>query len=272
MLPPEALCKDVCFRGDLDGSKLQGRDAYVAAATQWHADCTRELAYYHTELLRCDTLSTTSDELVSYRWRAQWHSEAQRPLRTLARLVGWRIIEFDLDPQAVSTFSWAAVFQLLWAAARSGELKLPASAVEGRAEVHLDTVSGVVIAHTETLDGVRAADGRRLLNRKVAQDVATLLDFRRRPGSVPSPDEWASAVSARVLRSVPGAGVLDVDPNEDPRAVVAFATLVASVLVVSIAGIGDETGVFGRTACDEVVVAASELGFDQCVSDLFRRG
>jgi hypothetical protein len=182
MLPPEALCKDVCFRGDLDGSKLQGRDAYVAAATQWHADCTRELAYYHTELLRCDTLSTTSDELVSYRWRAQWHSEAQRPLRTLARLVGWRIIEFDLDPQAVSTFSWAAVFQLLWAAARSGELKLPASAVEGRAEVHLDTVSGVVIAHTETLDGVRAAARRAAGGLRRATRAVVLTGFEEELG------------------------------------------------------------------------------------------
>jgi len=149
--------------------------------------------------------------------------------------------------------------------------------VWARAVLRLDGASGAVLSHVESLDAVQAADSNRLRNRKVAQDAATLLDFRR-PSSV-CPDDWAAAVSARVLSGVPGTGVLDVDPNEEPLAVAVFGLVVIAGLSVSIATIGDETGVFGRSIigdetgilgrsmCDEV--AGNDFWYAQCVSDIF---
>jgi len=273
MLPPAALAPDVRFSADIEGSRLSGAAAYEEAARQWHEDVCRELGGFQTTVLRCEPLSTVSDGfVVAVRWRAQWQGDTQRPLRAFARLAGWTIDEYDLDAGRISTFSWRAVGSLLWSAARTGVLRLPAAAVEGRSTLRLDPQSGAVVSHEEAIDAVLAADGNRLLNRKIAQDAATWLDFRRPPAA--SSDAWAANVAARVLSGVPGAGVLDVDPNEEGGAVLVFALIAAVGLSFSVSSIGDATGVFGQSMgvfgqslCDEV--GPSDWGFNQCVSDMY---
>ena len=73
--------------------------------------------------------------------------------------------------------------------------------------------------------------------------------------------------SGRRSGQVPGAGALDVDPNEEPWAATAFAGVALLALAVSVAKTGDATGVFGASPCDEV--ASSEVWYVQCVADLF---
>jgi hypothetical protein len=83
----------------------------------------------------------------------------------------------------------------------------------------------------ESIDLVEEADSFRLQNRVVAQEFASWLDVSRKPPIVDEVD-WASKVRQRILANVPGAGALDVDPNEDePRVLYAF-------LFICIAGVG----------------------------------
>ena len=92
----------------------------------------------------------------------------------------------------------------------------------------------------------------------------------RRPPQVDA-DVWAVEVAAALLVGVPGAGPLDIEPMADDaegRWALAFFALIASAaLYVSISTLGDATGVWGFSPCDEV--AESGWAYSQCVSDLF---
>lgn len=104
----------------------------------------------------------------------------------------------------------------------------------------------------------------------MAQNTAEFADIRR-PPSV-DPDVWAVDVANRVLVGVPGAGPLDIEPltddREGPIALGLFALVVVAVLSVSVSVVGDATGVWGTSLCDEVGVVG-DFAYNQCVSDIF---
>lgn len=261
-LPAHALAADVRYRGDL--GTISGAGAYAAARARWASDGHELFRNYRTEVLRCTLLAGTTT--VAVRWRASWSPEGVLWLERLAGLCGWRLERFDPPADRVATFSWRAVGALLSTAVSSGVLRLPLSAVEGRSELLIER--GVCVAISESVDLVLEARRGKLLNRRVAQELAAFLDVCRRPEDI-DPDDWAATVRTSCLSGVPGAGVLDVDPSEDgPAAVGVFALGTASLLAASIGALGRETGVFGSTICDEVAGAASEGWFSQCVSDL----
>ena len=268
MLPSTALADDVVFTGDLPGSTIRGKAEYGDAAKFWHDTCSDLLRpSYKTAALRVAALS--ADE-VTLRWRAEWSPDSVRWLERLSSTVGWDIERFDLDPMAVSTFSWVAVAQLFRNAASTGTIRLPAACVEGLATLRFDAASGLCVSHRERVDVVSLAAARRLSNRKVAANCAEFLDIRR-PLDVDS-DVWAVDVAAGVLAGVPGAGPLDIEPLADERegtlALAAFALVVVVVLSWSVGVVGDATGAFGSTPCDEVNFE-SAWAYSQCVADLF---
>lgn len=275
MLPPAALSHHVRFESDC--CSISGAEAYSAAAARWHADAHQLLQPFTTTVLRCAFLS---EDAVAVRWRAEWEPPALQWAPTLAQLLRWQVERFDVDPTAVSTFRWRSVFKLFARAFATGTLRLPAAAVEGRAELTFDASGERVVRHVETIDLVRTADAGQLYNRRSAQDIAEFLDVARRPNDH-DPDEWAAEVRSRVLAGVPGAGVLDVEPNEDeseaPLALAIFGMLTAAGLAISAGAFGGTEGVpFGENeasqVCDSMMAsigATSSEAYSQCVSDLY---
>ncbi|EOD33913.1 hypothetical protein EMIHUDRAFT_423574 [Emiliania huxleyi CCMP1516] len=273
MLPPEALDDKVIFSSEM--STIRGASAYSAAATRWDADAAALLKPYRTSVSR---LVPLDGQRVAVRWRAAWDPASLAWAPPLARLLGWEIERFDLDPEVVSNFRWMAIFELFAAALRTRVLQLPAASVEGRAVYCLE--EGRCVAHEESLDLVRTADSGRLRNRRAAENIAEFLDVARRPDGS-EPEEWAAAVRARVLSGVPGAGALHLEPSEDPSegvfALGCFALVAACAVRLSAGVIGGEatTEAFGEGGGDPRVAVCEEIGarrsvdFSQCVSDLF---
>ncbi|EOD18980.1 hypothetical protein EMIHUDRAFT_458848 [Emiliania huxleyi CCMP1516] len=274
MLPPEALDDKVIFSSEM--STIRGASAYSAAATRWDADAAALLKPYRTSVSR---LVPLDGQRVAVRWRAAWDPASLAWAPPLARLLGWEIERFDLDPEVVSNFRWMAIFELFAAALRTRVLRLPAASVEGRAVYCLE--EGRCVAHEESLDLVRTADSGRLRNRRAAENIAEFLDVARRPDGS-EPEEWAAAVRARVLSGVPGAGALHLEPSEDPSegvfALGCFALVAACAVRLSAGVIGGEatTEAFGeggdpdpRVAVCEEIGARRSVDFSQCVSDLF---
>lgn len=268
MLPAAALAEGVVYSAELPGATIRGAAEYSAAAQSWHADCCDLLGpRYTTSVLRVAPLS--ADE-VTLRWRAEWSPDSIKWLERLAGVAGWQIERFDLDPYTESSFSWAGVAKLFQQAAATGTIRLPAACAEGLATLRFDAESGLCVSHRESVDVVSLAARELLRNRKVAQNNAEFLDIRR-PPSVDS-DVWAVEVAAGVLAGVPGAGPLDIEPMADERegviALGAFALVAAGLLSWSVSAIGDATGVWGSTPCDEVNFE-SAWAYSQCVADLF---
>ena len=162
------------------------------------------------------TRSSQTTDSVNVRWRASWINDSARPLRRLAQLAGWRVVEFDYiaESQRQKTFSWRGVRELLATQRCAGEIALPRATIEGVARLRFAD-DGTLLSHDERLDFVADADSRVLRNRLCATDAAAFLDVCRRP-SADDPDEWAARTRERVLVGVPGAGTLDIDPTEDP--------------------------------------------------------
>ena len=280
-LPRTALRTDVKFHSDL--CQFSGAEEYCCNTARWQRDSTELLSEFETSILR---VAATGESEVVVRWRAEWAPDQNRWLATFAEAVGWKVSRFDLDPSAVSSFSWRAVGKLLSSAASTGQLRLPCSSVEGTSRLRLEprrspdaeSSAGdedqqfVVSSIRDAIDHVSAADAGTLLNRKCAADVAMFLDMRR-PSAV-DPDEWAATVRSRVLVGVPGAGTLDIEPMDDERegsvALAAFAVLMlGAVIAALVTGLGGQVSTvnsdFGASLCDEV--AASYYG--QCVNDLY---
>lgn len=261
---PAQAAKDVRWDGDMGASV--GAEAYAAAQQRWNAD-GRELFHgYRTEVLRCAELASDVN-IVAVRWRASWSPEGVVWLENVANVCGWELERFDIGDLRgeLSTFSWRAVGSLLSTAVTTGQLRLPLANVEGRTELRIDPATQKVVSLTERVDLVADADGGRLLNRKVAQELAAWLDVCRRPCAV-DPDEWAATVRSRCLSGVPGAGVLDVDPSEDGPAAAAVFALVAALLLGALTGalaepLGNEPGFFGGSVCDELSATAAADGW-----------
>ncbi|CAJ1954888.1 unnamed protein product [Cylindrotheca closterium] len=159
-----------------------------------------------------------SPRQFNVRWEASWISPNSVWLYELAEQVGWTIETKPPDSTKVSTFSWLRVFQLFQNAFQTGTIVLPRYSVKGNTRFRLiqdgSATQAVTIILEESIDLVEEADSLRLQNRVVAQEFASWLDVSRKP---PIADEvdWASKVRQRILTNVPGAGALDVDPNED---------------------------------------------------------
>ena len=214
-------------------------------AARWHADAQDLLSDFSTEVTR----SSQTTDSVNVRWRASWINDSARPLRRLAQLAGWRVVEFDYiaESQRQKTFSWAGVRKLLAAAVRTGEIALP-RAIEGVARLRFAD-DGTLLSHDERLDFVADADSRVLRNRLCATDAAAFLDVCRRP-STDDPDEWAARTRERVLVGVPGAGTLDIDPAEDPdeERLAAFVLLcvAAAGVVATMVALNGDTSSFAQ--------------------------
>lgn len=276
MLPSVALAPDVRYQGDICGL-VRGHSKYEACTSRWLADSCELFDGFSTEVVRCASVSSggTGTQEVAVRWRATWNPATLLWLLTVAERVGWSIERYDLLERAdqVSVFSWRATLRLLWDAVSTGSIRLPLSAVEGRALLQIEEKSGLCVSHRESIDLVALAELNRLKSRRVAQDLAEFLDVARRPDDA-DPDEWAGAVRERVLSNVPGAGPLDIEPLDtsnsfDAAAPAAFLTACALIIAVSTSVSSDILGVSGFDVCDQVTGASSSAWYDQCISDLF---
>jgi len=171
---------------------------------------------YTTENVRCEAMDETR---LNVRWRASWIPAGSTWLYNLADSAGWIVEKRSPDSTKVATFSWRSVFGLFSQALLTGTITLPISSVEGNTVIAIDESSDMKICRVsikESVDLVSEADRDRLQNRRVAQELASWLDVSRRPDECGiSAEEWADTVRSRILAGVPGAGTLDVDPNED---------------------------------------------------------
>ena len=239
----QTLASDFTFRGDMASVDAT---AYATEAARWHADAQDLLSDFSTEVTR----SSQTTDSVNVRWRASWINDSARPLRRLAQLAGWRVVEFDYiaESQRQKTFSWAGVRKLLATAVRTGEIALPRATIEGVARLRFAD-DGTLLSHDERLDFVADADSRVLRNRLCATDAAAFLDVCRRP-STDDPDEWAARTRERVLVGVPGAGTLDIDPTEDPdeERLAAFVLLcvAAAGVVATMVALNGDTSSFAQ--------------------------
>ena len=127
------------------------------------------------------------------------------------------------------------MFRMFGSAFQTGVITLPISRVEGSTRLKISTRERTItlggnnctrLSIKESIDLVREGDLGRLQNRKVAQELAAWLDVSRRPSGT-SEESWAGIVRSRILSAVPGAGVLDIDPNDEEES--ASALLVFGV-------------------------------------------
>lgn len=176
---------------------------------------------YQCKLLRCEELVDEKEESYNIRWEASWISAGSVWLFDLAEQIKWEIDPKVPDPTKVFAFSWKRVGQTFLRAFQTGKIALPVYVVEGTTRLRVLSERRRVQL-VESIDLVQEADRSRLQNRIVAQELACWLDVSRRPIHLDE-QEWAAMVRQRILSNVPGAGPLDVDPNEDgPEAIYAF--------------------------------------------------
>ena len=184
---------------------------YNAGRISRHNDCISLFGGYSSEVKRCEAID---DNTLNIRWRATWIPAGSSWLYNLANACGWAIDKRSADPSKVSGFSWKPVFSMFANAFATGNVTLPIAEAEGNTVVAIRDDGAIAV--TESLDLVKEADAGRLLNRRVAQEFASWLDVSRRPDEFgTNEDEWAGMVRERILLGVPGAGSLDIDPNED---------------------------------------------------------
>ena len=238
------------FRTDRENVDLS-LEGYEEYACSRHKDCLELFDRYESVNLRCERISSsrTENTLVeefNMRWQASWVSAGSVWLFDLADAAGWEIERKIPDSSQVSTFSWTNVGRVFTKAFSTGKITLPTNLIEGTTCTRLrvkykddnsksmkakDTIINISVS--ESIDLVREADLGRLQNRIVAQELASWLDVSRRPIYMDgNEDEWASHVRGRILNGVPGAGPLDVDPNEDsPSVIVLFGVIVVAAFV-----------------------------------------
>ncbi len=218
----------VSYASDFLSTTKLSASEYDKFTTSRNTDCINLFDNYNTNLIRCEKIS---DQSINIRWNATWIPSGSTWLYNLGEFAGWEINVKSPDPTVISTFSWKAVFATFSNAFATGTITLPISCVEGntiltikQVQDEIDSVAGNSFAVTikESIDLVSEADKNRLQNRRVAQELASWLDVSRRPPKY-NVDDWAGMVRQRILTSVPGAGALDVDPNEsDAEGVVAL--------------------------------------------------
>ena len=247
-----------------------------------HADdCMQLFDGYKTKLIRCEILDENS---LNMRWEATWIPAGSSWLYNLADITGWKVIQRRPDPAIISTFSWRAVFGMFRGAFASGNITLPISSVEGNTVVSLLEKKKVsdenmnnnvhcIISLKESIDLVSEADKGRLENRRVAQEVASWIDVSRRPPEKEfgiDANEWAGIVRQRILSGVPGAGALDVDPNEDDVeggiallifGVVCFGVLALSFEYFTLPDFGGGAGTTIPDKCDSVEILEFGSGY-----------
>eukprot|EP00980_Cylindrotheca_fusiformis_P028922 scaffold22677_cov139-Cylindrotheca_fusiformis.AAC.6 len=205
-------------------------DEYLEYTEKRHAACQELFDRYRCKLLRCEELMGSKidhyqQKEINIRWESSWISASSVWLFNLAETIGWDIDLQCPDPTKISTFSWKRVGKMFQVAFQTGTMTLPVYTVQGSTRLSVDERKKCLHL-LESIDLVEEADRLRLQNRLVAQELASWLDVSRRPPlPLEAADEWASIVRQRILTNVPGAGALDIDPNDNddgPEAVYAF--------------------------------------------------
>jgi hypothetical protein len=174
---------------------------------------------------------------MNIRWNATWIPVGSNWLYELANFMSWEVTTKSPDPSRRVVFSWKIVFDMFVKAFSTGEIVLPVMLVEGNTLIRVTGNEKTAIATKESIDLVADSDKNRLQNRRVAQELASWLDVRRPPGAdhAIDADEWASTVRQRILSGVEGAGLLDIDPNEEGEAGIAIAIFgVVSLAVLAL--------------------------------------
>ncbi len=264
-------------------SKPLSAEQYFSYASDRHADCIELFDRYATNMKRCAQISSTKTttslvEEYNIRWEASWISASSVWLFDLADAIGWEVEKKVPDPSKISSFSWLAVIKVFQNAFQTGTIQLPVFLVEGNSRLKIvrkeegasNMESPVSISIAESIDLVKEADSSRLQNRRVAQELASWLDVSRRPMEMDGKErDWADIVRERILMNVPGAGPLDVDPNEDePGVILAFGTLcLATFSLLYFFLVGEVVGGTGQVSslCDDAVKLEVGSGyFSEC--------
>ena len=220
------------------GDPISAQD-YIAYTSKRYSDCVQLFDRYECKTLRCERVVSGSAlktiEEYNIRWQTSWISPSSVWLYELADNLDWDIQTKVPDPSRISKFSWNGVAQVFQKAFQTGSIDLPLNVVEGNTQLKISEqknsnhVSILSISIKESIDLIRESDMSRLLNRKVAQELASWLDVSRRPLNMDGKEEnWAGIVRDRVLTNVPGAGALDIDPNDEndgPGALLVFGAL-----------------------------------------------
>ena len=208
---------EVSYTSDLISKRDLNVEDYISFTSKRHRDCSDLLDRYQTETVRCGNIS---QDTFNIRWKASWVSSGSLWLYDLAGLFGWDVETKVPDSSRRSTFSWISVVNLFSNAFSSGTITLPVNEIKGNTRISLDS-RGSCFSIGDSIDLILEADKGRLENRLVAQELASWLDISRRPPGFDK-DDWAASIRQRILANTPGAGVLDIDPNEENEAVPAF--------------------------------------------------
>lgn len=199
-----------------------------ASARSWRQRA-QEVAPDYAEALRgVDQLERGQ---ISVKWRARWFPRQLQWLDRLGKAVpGWRVEYHDLLSRydVRSQFKWRSLFRLFAHAARTGVLRLPESAIEGRWLLRLDRDSQLVQSISESVWLIPRFQALQVKNRRVARDMLQWLEIRQ-PADMPY-GEWDRAFMASLrIDDVPGMGQFDVDGLDDAERSQGYADAFAAI-------------------------------------------
>ena len=199
-----------------------------ASASSWRQRALELAPDYAESLQGVDQLEAGQ---VSVKWRARWFPRQLQWLDRLGKAVpGWRVEYHDLLQRydVRTQFKWRALFRLFAHAARTGVLRLPESAIEGRWLLRVERGTQQVASIHESVWLVPRFQGLQVKNRRIARDMLQWQEIRQ-PAGMPY-GEWDRAFMASLrIDDVPGMGQFDVDGLDDVGRSQSYADAFAAI-------------------------------------------
>jgi hypothetical protein len=192
------------------------RDAETLQATfqSWQQRAA-ELAPDYAELVQA--VNQLEKDRVDVKWRVRWFPRQLKWLDEFGKAVpGWKVEYYDvLERYAVlSEFRWRALFKLFATAIRTGTLRLPESAIEGRWTIRVLDGSGQVESVQESVWLVDCFRKFQVKNRRVARDMLLWQEIRQPANFMFG--QWDELFSSQLhIDDVPGMGQFDIDGLTD---------------------------------------------------------
>jgi hypothetical protein len=187
-------------------------------------------------------ISRLRSDGIDIKWRARWVPKQLRWLESLGQAwPGVKVHYYDLlDKYDVQTqFKWRALLRLFVNAFRSGILRVPESAIEGRLSIQWDAEAGAITSMTDRIWLVPLFRSLKVKNRRIARDMLLWQELRQPADQ--SYTDWDRSVSEDLqIDEVPGMGQFDIDGLSEEGRDNAYASVffVMGVFVVLMLSLG----------------------------------
>ena len=179
-------------------------------------------------------ISALDDCQLKVNWNVTWVPPTALWLKELGQIFQWTLLPVTYNhlSQDTSVYSWKAI-QILFAQALSeGCLRIPLACIEGQTTLVFDTIQGKLAKVSEELTYANQLQQRSMKNRRCASDLKLFLECARRPSTVDSLT-WVDTVSQSLpWESVPGMGVMDLEPLAVDEQNLPYAFLATSLAIL----------------------------------------